>query len=344
MAKVSEGTLFGIGNPLLDLSANVAEGYLKKYGLKENDAILAEEKHIPMYQELVEYFPVEYIAGGATQNAIKVAQWILGVPRATTFVGCIGQDKFGEILKEKAEEIGVRTAYYIQNKEPTGTCAALLCNYHRSLCAHLAAANLYDKEHLDQPETWALVEKAKYYYIAGFFLTVSQESIIEIAKHAAENGKTFMMNLSAPFLCQFFKDNQVAALPYVDVLFGNETEAATFSKIHNFGAEDLCEIAAKLAAWTKINSTRPRIVVITQGHEKTIVANGPHDVKKFPIIPIKNEDIVDTNGAGDAFVGGYLSQLVQGKSIEDCIRGAHFAGNTIIRQHGCTFPEKCTFE
>lgn len=45
-----------------------------RYGLKENDAILAEDKHIPMYQELVEYFPVEYIAGGATQNSIKVAQ------------------------------------------------------------------------------------------------------------------------------------------------------------------------------------------------------------------------------------------------------------------------------
>ena len=28
------------------------------------------------------------------------------------------------------------------------------------------------------------------------------------------------------------------------------------------------------------------------------------------------ENIVDTNGAGDAFVGGFLSQLVQDKPIE----------------------------
>ena len=27
-------------------------------------------------------------------------------------------------------------------------------------------------------------------------------------------------------------------------------------------------------------------------------------VTEYPIIPIKEEDIVDTNGAGDAFVGG----------------------------------------
>jgi adenosine kinase len=31
------------------------------------------------------------------------------------------------------------------------------------------------------------------------------------------------MNLSAPFLCQFFKDPMLQTLPYVDVLFGNET-------------------------------------------------------------------------------------------------------------------------
>lgn len=333
-----------MGNPLLDLSANVAEGYLKKYDLKANDSILAEDKHKPMYQELVDMFPVDYIAGGATQNSIKVAQWMIGVPRATTFIGCIGKDKFGEILKEKAEGVGVRTAYYVQDEEPTGTCAALICGYNRSLCANLAAANLYKKSHLDQKENWALVEKAKYYYIAGFFLTVSTDSMLAIAKHAAENGKTFMMNLSAPFLCEFFKDQQTSVLPYVDILFGNESEAEVFAKVHNFGTEDLSEIASKLASWTKINSTRPRIVVITHGDQPAIVANGPHDIKKYPIIPVDKENIADTNGAGDAFVGGFLSQLVQGKSMDDCVRGAHFAANLIIQHSGCTFPQRCTFE
>jgi len=32
-------------------------------------------------------------------------------------------------------------------------------------------------------------------------------------------------------------------------------------------------------------------------------------VTEYPIIPIKEEDIVDTNGAGDAFVGGKISKL-----------------------------------
>lgn len=29
---------------------------------------------------------------------------------------------------------------------------------------------------------------------------------------------------------------------------------------------------------------------------------------------------MDTNGAGDAFVGGFLSQLVCGKAVSECVR------------------------
>nr|CAB3220190.1 adenosine kinase [Phallusia mammillata] len=339
-----EGILFGMGNPLLDISAQVAKEYLEKYGLKENDAILAEDKHKPMYDEMVKTFPVEYLAGGATQNSIKVAQWILKKPQATTFVGAIGDDKFGEILKEKAEGVGVRTAYYKQNEEPTGLCAALLCGHHRSLCAYLAAANTFQYSHLEKPENWALIEQAKYYYIAGFFLTVSPESIQAVAKHASQNGKTFMMGLAAPFISQFFMEPLMKAMPYVDILCGNETEAAVFSQQQNFGTEDVTEIAKKIAALPKVNSNKPRIVVITQGDQATIVANGPNDVTRYPIIPLEKCKIVDTNGAGDAFVGGFLSQLVQNKPIEKCVACGHYAANVIIQRSGCTFPDECTFE
>lgn len=66
--------LLGMCNPLLDLSAAVDESLLKKYNMKHNDAILAEDKHMPLYKELVDSYKVEYIAGGAAQNSLRVAQ------------------------------------------------------------------------------------------------------------------------------------------------------------------------------------------------------------------------------------------------------------------------------
>jgi fructose-1-phosphate kinase PfkB-like protein len=47
--------------------------------------------------------------------------------------------------------------------------------------------------------------------------------------------------------------------------------------------------------------------------------------------------------AGDAFVGGFLSQLVHEKSIEDCVRAGCYAANVIIQRSGCTYPEKPDF-
>lgn len=61
----------------------------------------------------------------------------------------------------------------------------------------------------------------------GFFLTVSPESIMKVAKHASDNNKIFCMNLSAPFISQFFKEPLMKVMPYVDILFGNETVSET---------------------------------------------------------------------------------------------------------------------
>ncbi|XP_037318918.2 adenosine kinase b isoform X1 [Pungitius pungitius] len=341
---LSENTLFGMGNPLLDISAVVDKDFLDKFGLKLNDQILAEDKHKALFEEIVKRNKVEYHAGGSTQNSVKIAQWMIQKPqKVATFFGCIGNDQFGEILKEKAAQAHVDAHYYEQNVEPTGTCAACITGDNRSLVANLAAANCYKKEkHLDLDSNWELVKKAKVYYIAGFFLTVSPESIMKVAKHASDNNKIFCMNLSAPFISQFFKEPLMEVMPYVDILFGNETEAATFAKELGFETDDIAEIAKKTQNLPKENTKRQRVVVFTQGKEDTVATVG-EEVTMFPVLDIDQNDIVDTNGAGDAFVGGFLSLLVQEQALEECIRAGHYAANVIIRRVGCTFPEKPDF-
>ncbi|KAI6673262.1 hypothetical protein NL676_001168 [Syzygium grande] len=339
----SDGVLLGMGNPLLDISAVVDDDFLRKYDIKLNDAILAEDKHLPMYDEMTNKYSVDFIAGGATQNSIRVAQWMLQIPNATSFIGCIGKDKFGDEMKKNAKLAGVNVRYLEDENAPTGTCAVCVVGGERSLIANLSAANCYKADHLKQPENWALVEKAKYFYIAGFFLTVSPESIQLVAEHAATNNKIFMMNLSAPFICEFFKDAQEKALPYMDFVFGNETEARTFSKVHGWETDDVEEIALKISQWPKASGTYKRITVITQGPDPVVVAEDGK-VKKFPVIKLPQEKIVDTNGAGDAFVGGFLSQLVKQKPVEDCVKAGCYASNVIIQRPSCSYPEKPDFE
>lgn len=336
-----QGILVGMGNPLLDISADVDEKMLEKYDVKLDNAILAEEKHQPIYKDLVENYKVQYIAGGATQSSIRVAQWMIGEAGATTFMGCIGDDKYGADLKSAAEGDGVSTHYMVDAETPTGTCAVLVQGGERSLIANLGAANNFKPSHLESGKAKAIIEKAKFFYSAGFFLTVSVESLVNTAKHAVENSKTFLLNFSAPFIIDFFADQVAAAIPYADYIFANESEAAAYGKKHELG-EDPKEVALKVANMPKASGIRGRVVVFTQGSGATIVArNGV--VTEYPVEALPKELLVDTNGAGDAFVGGFLSQLVQEKDIAECVRAGHWSAKQIIQQSGCQFPKECKF-
>jgi hypothetical protein len=47
-----------------------------------------------------------------------------------------------------------------------------------------------------------VLEKARVVYSAGFFITVSPDSILAAAQHCATQDKIYCMNLSAPFIMQ----------------------------------------------------------------------------------------------------------------------------------------------
>jgi len=280
---------------------------------------------------------VEFVPGGATQNSMRVAQWIVRQPSAVSFMGSVGKDEYSKILEDKCKTAGVTVKYQYQEKESTGTCAVVITKGGtcRSLVANLAAANLFTKSHIDIPENHALIEKAKFFYISGFFLTVSPESIVEVGKHACEKNKLFTMNLSAPFIVEFFKDPMMQAFPYIDILFGNESEAAKFGEVHKFGTSDLTEIAMKAAALPKSNKEHNRTVIITQGADSVILCKDGI-VSEFAVTKLSEEKLIDTNGAGDAFVGGFLAQLIKGRPMKDCIKCGIWAATHIIQRSGCT--------
>lgn len=336
--------VLGIGNPLLDILAEVPDSMLEKYKLEKNNAILAAEEHIPMYEELVKNYKVGYVAGGATQNSIRACQWMLKkFPNSCSYIGCVGKDQYSQDLEAAAKENGVNVQYLHLDSHPTGTCAVLITGHNRSMVANLGAANHYDVNHLKEKAQWDVVENAKIFYISGFFLTSSPASAEEVAKHAHETNKIFTMNLAAPFICEFFKDPFMKCYPYTDYIFGNETEALKFAEVHNFGTTDLEQIALKMSQMEKANTKRPRTVVITHGTEPTIIACDGK-VTLYDIIKLEKEKVLDTTGAGDAFVGGFLAQLAQGKAIEDCVRAANYAASLVIQKSGVIFPGEPDFQ
>jgi len=225
-------TVLGIGNPLLDISVLAPQTLFDKYDIKAGTASLAQEKDKPLFGEIQAFSNVAYLAGGATQNSIRGFAWLNPVKGRAHMIGCVGDDPNAEILRTSASTAGVQTHYNISNKNnPTGRCAVLVNeDKERSLVADLSAANDYDHQHFMSTEIQEIIQGVDIFYSAGFFLTVSPETQVEIGKYCLANGKVFAINLSAVFIMEYYWDALNSVLPYADYVLCNEDEAAAFAK------------------------------------------------------------------------------------------------------------------
>ncbi|KXJ97212.1 Ribokinase-like protein [Microdochium bolleyi] len=339
MAASKDFTLLCLENPLLDIQAFGTQELLDKYELKANDAILAEDKHKGLYEDLLNNYDAKLIAGGAAQNTARGASYILK-PNSVVYLGGVGDDKYAAILHDAVKQAGLRVEYRVDPKEPTGRCGVVITGHNRSLCTDLAAANHYDLDHLKSPEIWSLVKGAEYYYIGGYHYTVCVPAIMTLGQEAADNNKVFIVNLSAPFLPQFFKDPMDESSKFWDYVICNESEAAAWAESHNLESKtDIKAIAKSIANLPKANTSRPRTVVVTQGTEPTLVAvQGNEQVKEYAVHAIASEQINDTNGAGDAFAGGFVAGLVDGKPLETAVDMGQWLARLSIQELGPSYP------
>ena len=110
-----------------------------------------------------------------------------------------------------------------------------------------------------------------------------------------------------------------------------------FAQIFNLESADIKDIAVAISKLQKVNMNASRIVVITQGSDPVICVENSQ-VREFPIEKVPTESIVDTNSAGDAFVGGFLAQFAQGRGVGAALRCGVWAAARVIQMPGCTLP------
>lgn len=336
-------TLYAQCNPLLDIAATVDLAFLEKYGLKPASATMMAPQQNGIFEELEANKSITYTPGGAGLNAARVAQWMSQAPKLSfaQYVGCIAEDKHGEILKAAAEKDGVKMILDVSHAHPTGTCAVCVTGKERSLCANLGAANDLSEAHLHSPAVQKAIEASQLFYFTGFTLTLKVEYVLWVAEKCLAQGGLFMLNLSAPFVIQFFGEQLMQVLPYTDVIFSNDDEAKTFATVQGWDTQDVAAIALRVSNMPH-KGTHKRTVVFTQGSKPTIYAVN-NTVREVAVDKIPHDAIVDTNGAGDAFVGGFLAGMRVGRDVETCIRAGNYAAGVVIQHSGCTYPPTPSF-
>merc|ERR1712066_1176065 len=206
----------------------------------------------------------------------------------------------------------------------------------------MGAFKLLDYNETNTPD---MLAKAKIIYLTGYFVASSPEASLEICRYAAEKGKIVALSLSATYICQFHKANLLQILQYVDYLFGNEDQVLTFARENNMKDSDNVEISSQtLARLPKVNSSRRRMVITQNGENSCLVAQGYNKIRLFMGTDSEQTPSLDGSGIFDAFVGGFLSQIIQGLPLEEAIEIGYRSCSSMSGVASNSLPEvTCDF-
>jgi len=330
--------LVGMCNPLLDMTIFVDDKViLDQFGLEEGKAILIQNQPThPIFEELMKH-EVVFTAGGCGENSMRAAQWMLQGKGDVHFIGAIGNDEYGKVLEREALEEKVKPHFMVSEEFQTGCCASIIYHKERSLVALVAAAEHYSIDHYLSPSVQEVINGSQILYTTGFFMLSSYPTMQAYARHAFEHNKTLVLNISANFIVEAFWELFYPLVAYADIIVGNESEVLSMSKKMGLTTESMEEIAQAITNLPKENPNKPRKCIITQGSKSTIVFDG--ELHSYPVGTIDKELIVDFNGAGDSFIGGFLAGLTLGKSLEKCVLAGHYCAGYKIQRTGCTFSK-----
>lgn len=274
--------------------------------------------------------PGETVLGGdvVTATGGKGANQALAAARQgarPVFLGSVGDDAGGRALLDALASGGVDVEHVeISAEAPTGVALITLARDGENSIVvapgangRVAVATVVDALHrLAGPGTVLLAQ-----------LEVPVEAVEAAASAVDEAGGRVILNLSPSARVPD------ALLALCDPLVVNESEA---SDLVGAPVDDPTSAAAAAVALLELC----RSVVITIGGEGAVFARradvGAPDTDA-PVNghrPAPRVDVVDTTGAGDAFVGALAAELARGRSLDEAVDSGVAAGAAAVQWVG----------
>ena len=234
---------------------------------------------------------------------------------SVAFLGRVGDDEFGEPLVRALEEKGIDTSL-VERASDASTGAAFITVTPDGENAITVAPGANRSL---TPEDVEAASEA----IAGARVLVAQMEIpVKTVQRAVEvaddKGTRAVVNLAPTF------EVPRELLEKLDPLVVNEHEAAFLLGREVGGVE------GAIAAAPELLSLGPRSVVITVGEHGAIFTNS----ETAEHLPAPEVEVVDTTGAGDAFVGALAARLAHDASLEEAVAYAVRAGAAAVTKEG----------
>ena len=152
------------------------------------------------------------------------------------------------------------------------------------------------------------------------------EKVLELVRRAKQHGACVFADTKLPVYKKLTLEDYAEVLPYIDVIFPNETEAAYYSGI---SGNDKAAYTAMADAFLKKGV---KAVVIKAGEQGSWYFDESSSCHQ----PAFKADIIDTTGAGDNFAAGFISVYMEKRPVRDCMEFASACAAISISASGAT--------
>lgn len=252
--------------------------------------------------------PCTLAVGGAESN---VAIGLVRLGHSVRWISSLGSDVFGDMIESVLTKEGVEVSTRRHAERPTGLMVKSLSagdqrfvTYYR---AGSAASDMSEESVSDQT-----LRDARLLHITGITPALSasaQSMILDVTQRAKDLGVVVSFDVNfrpalwpeataSPVLRQLAERS--------DIVFGDTTELSILIDDHPLSDRELLEAVAKLG---------PQQVILKRGEygAAALVQGDYHELDSLTV------DVVDTVGAGDAFVAGYLSGYLDSAEARECL-------------------------
>jgi 2-dehydro-3-deoxygluconokinase len=261
--------------------------------------------------------------GGAELNVV-IGCARLGLKSG--WISRLGNDDFGKYIVKTVRGEGVDISEVkLVDEYPTSV-------YFREVLSDGSSRSFYYREKSptstmkSEELNEEYIKQAKVLHITGVFPSITknnQEIILEAVKLAKKHN--LVVSFDPNIRLKMWTKEEAKAyieklLPNVDILLigdeeieillGDITIEDAIKTFHGYGIEK---------------------VIVKKGAKGALGSDGKN---VYEVDAIKPKALVDTVGAGDGFAAGFLTSLVQGKSLEECVKFANAVGSLVVGVEG----------
>jgi sugar/nucleoside kinase (ribokinase family) len=288
-------------------------------GILVADIFVPPLERLPEVGELVvtEDFLVQP-GGCAANTAISLVK--LGV--SVSVAGKVGSDLFGDAVEQDLHATGVGTET-LKRSSGFGTSKTVILpviSEDRRYIHTIGANADFTSDDID--ESWTA--RAQVFALGGYFVLPAFNPLrfAGLLAGLKKSGVKTVLDVVVPASeCPPTLDDLRLLLPYVDVFTPNIGEASLLT-----GETDPARQARQFL------DAGCATTVITRGSDGALLMSASETLE-IPAVPI---EVVDTSGAGDAFVAGFILGLLERWPLEETLRFASLMGASACTRLGCT--------